>query len=115
MNARWDLGLQREKLDQLSPLLRETGIDCWLVVVREPVQAPDPVLPIVLGADLVWPSAFLFTPEGDPIAIVGVLDAVAIPDALYPRIVPYTEGMADLLRGAGTDRSPLDRDRRESG
>ncbi len=90
--------LQREKLDQLPALLRETGIDCWLVWVRETIQTPDPVLPLVLGADLVWPSALLFAANGERIAIVGTYDAAVVPQDVYSKIVPYKEGMADLLR-----------------
>jgi len=29
--------LQREKLEQLPGVLREAGIDCWLVWVRETI------------------------------------------------------------------------------
>jgi Xaa-Pro aminopeptidase len=91
--------LQREKLDQLPALLRETGIDCWLVWVRETIQTPDPVLPLLLGADLVWPSALLFTAAGERIAVVGTYDADVVPRELYGRVIPYTEGITDLLRG----------------
>ena len=98
MNAHDDYQLQREKLDQLPALLREAEIDCWLVWVRETIQAPDPVLPILLGADLVWPSALLFTPSGECIAIVGTFDAEVVPGDLYGRVIPYDEGIADVLR-----------------
>jgi Xaa-Pro aminopeptidase len=90
--------LQEEKLEQLPALLRDAAIDCWLVWVRETIQASDPVLPIVLGADLVWPSALLFTPAGDRTAIVGTFDADVVPADLYGRVVPYDEGIADVLR-----------------
>ncbi len=98
MTARTDLVLQKEKLAQLPALLREGGIDCWLVWVRETIQAPDPVLPLILGADLVWPSALLFTPAGERTAIVGTFDADLVPSELYDRVIPYTEGIAELLR-----------------
>lgn len=90
--------LQEEKLAQLPLILREEEIDCWLVWVRETVQSPDPVLPLVLGADLVWPSALLFTPSGERVAIVGSFDADVVPSELYGRVIPYTEGIADHLR-----------------
>jgi len=90
--------LQREKLEQLPGILREAGIDCWLVWVRETIQMPDPVLPIVLGADLVWPSALLFTPSGERTAIVGRFDAEVVPADLYGRVVPYDEGIGDVFR-----------------
>ena len=98
MNAHDDHQLQREKLDQLPALLREAGIDCWLVWVRETIQVPDPVLPIVLGADLVWPSALLFTQAGERTAIVGTFDADVVPRDLYGRVISYDEGIADVLR-----------------
>ena len=90
--------LQHEKLEQLPPILRNATIDCWLVWVRETIQSPDPVLPLILGADLVWPSALLFTPDGERIAVVGRFDAVVIPNTLYTRVVPYAEGIAASLR-----------------
>jgi len=91
--------LQREKLDQIPGILREVGIDCWLVWVRETIQTPDPVLPIVLGADLVWPSALLFTASGERTAIVGSFDVDVVPADVYDRVTPYTEGIGDVLRG----------------
>ncbi len=98
MGTRCDHRLQKEKLAQLPGILRETGIDLWLVWVRETIQAPDPVLPLILGADLVWPSALLFTATGEQVAIVGSFDAAVIPGDLYDRVVPYTEGIAVPLR-----------------
>ena len=98
MDTRENHQLQSEKLDQLPALLRETGIDCWLVWVRETVQSSDPVLPLILGADLVWPSALLFTADGERIAIVGTYDAAVVPAELYSRVIPYTEGIAGALR-----------------
>jgi len=90
--------LQQEKLGQIPAILRQVDLDCWLVWVRETVQAPDPVLPLILGAELVWPSALLFTADGERIAIVGSFDAPVVPDELYTRVVPYTEGIAKHLR-----------------
>ncbi len=97
MTAHAEHQLQREKLEQLPGILREAGVDCWLVWVRETVQMPDPVLPIVLAADLVWPSALLFTTSGERTAIVGRFDADVVPADLYSRVVPYDEAIADTL------------------
>lgn len=98
MDTCGDNRLQEEKLAQLPAILAETGMDVWLVWVRETVHTPDPVLPLVLGADLVWPSALLFTATGERVAIVGSFDAAVIPADLYDRVVPYTEGIAALLQ-----------------
>ncbi len=98
MDTRPEHLLLREKLDQLPALLRATDIDCWLVWVRETIQTPDPVLPLILGADFVWPSALLFTPAGERTAIVGTYDADVVPHGLYSRVIPYTEGIGAILR-----------------
>lgn len=98
MGTSGDRRLQHEKVSQVPQLLADTGIDLWLIWVRETIHMPDPVLPLILGADLVWPSALLFTADGERVAIVGSFDAPVVPSGIYNRVVPYTEGMADLLR-----------------
>lgn len=90
--------LQREKIEQIPGILRQTGIDCWLIWVRETSQMLDPTLPLVLGCDLVWISALLFTRSGERIAIVGNFDAGGLPAELFDRIVPYTKGIGEPLR-----------------
>ncbi|UCF10503.1 MAG: aminopeptidase P family protein [Candidatus Bipolaricaulota bacterium] len=93
-----DSVLLREKAAQIPGILDEEGIDCWLVWVRETSQMADPILPLVLGADLVWISALLFTNEGERLAVVGNYDAAVVPEGLFDRVIPYTEGISDLLR-----------------
>jgi hypothetical protein len=61
--------LLREKADQVQPLLRETGLDCWLIFVRETSLHPDPGFDLVVGADVVRNSAFLFGVNGERIAL----------------------------------------------
>ncbi|MCK5264447.1 MAG: aminopeptidase P family protein, partial [Candidatus Thorarchaeota archaeon] len=67
--------LEKSKCDQASNLLTELDIDAWLVWVRETSQISDPVLELIYGGDVVWQSAFLFTQEGEKLAIVGNFDA----------------------------------------
>ena len=74
-----------------------------MIWVRETIQTPDPVLPIVLGADLVWPSALLFTASGERTAIVGSFDVDVVPAGAYDRVIPYTEGIGDVLRDSCND------------
>jgi hypothetical protein len=45
--------LLREKADQVQPLLRATGLDCSLILVRETGLHPDPGFDLVIGADVV--------------------------------------------------------------
>jgi Xaa-Pro aminopeptidase len=93
-----DDALYREKHRQVAETLKETGVDCWLVWVRETSQMADPVLPLLLEADLVWPSALLFTAAGERIALVGSFDAMGIPEGRFDRVVPYVEGISTPLR-----------------
>ncbi len=91
--------LEREKCEQATQILAEIDMDAWLVWVRETSQMADPVLELILGGDLVWQSALLFTKGGERTAIVGNFDADGIEaKGLYHRVIPYTEGVKDTLR-----------------
>src|SRR5258708_37763030 len=66
--------LLHEKADQAQALLSETGLDCWLIFVRETGIHPDPGMDLVVGADVVRNSAFLFAVGGQRIAITANFD-----------------------------------------
>ena len=90
--------LEKSKCDQASNLLKELDIDAWLVWVRETSQISDPVLELISGGDVVWQSAFLFTREGEKLAIVGNFDAGGVEhQGLYDQVIPYTKGIKDEL------------------
>ncbi|TFG31676.1 aminopeptidase P family protein [Candidatus Thorarchaeota archaeon] len=90
--------LERSKCDQACGLLKELDIASWLVWVRETSQQSDPVLELILGGDVVWQSAFIFTNTGKKIAIVGNFDADGIKAlGIYDRVIPYTKGIKDEL------------------
>jgi len=93
-----DAALLHEKHAQIPGILREADIACWMVWVRETSQMADPVLPLLLETDLVWPSALLFTASGERVALVGSYDAMGIPEGRFDRVVPYIEGVSDPLR-----------------
>lgn len=90
--------LEREKCQQANHLLKELDVDVWLVWVRETSQMADPVLEVILGGDLVWQSALLFTKNGMRTAIVGNFDAGGIEAKnLYHKVIQYTEGINEVL------------------
>lgn len=90
--------LVQEKVRQAQALLEETGIDCWLLFVRETGIHPDPGAQLVIGTDLTWPSAFLF-PRGEaPLAIVGRHDVAKVRGVgVFPEVVGYDEGIRPAL------------------
>ena len=70
--------LLQEKAAQVQPLLRETGLDCWLILVRETGLHPDPGFDLVVGADVVRNSAFLFSAGGQRIALTACFDVTGV-------------------------------------
>jgi Xaa-Pro aminopeptidase len=88
-----------EKLGQVPELLKEHGLDAWLLFVRESHTLHDPCLDLVVGTNVTWPSAFLLTATGDRVAIVGALDKANLEShGHYPEIIGYGEGITEHLR-----------------
>lgn len=88
-----------EKLEQVPGILEETGFDAWMLFVRESATLHDPCLDLVVGSNVTWASAFILTPGGERIAIVGSLDkANLVMHGHYGEIVAYLGGVSDDLR-----------------
>jgi len=90
------------KLAQAQSLLGETGLDAWLIVVRESAERPDPILRFFFDLDFTWTTFFLITPDWSG-ALVATFDA---PDlvrlGLFDEVRTYQEGpraqLLELLR-----------------
>jgi Xaa-Pro aminopeptidase len=90
-----------EKLDQVPAILKETGFDVWLLFARETHTLHDPCFDLVVGANVVWPAAFLLTASGEKMAIVGSLDMAGLAmHGHFADIVGYVGGIGDSLRQA---------------
>lgn len=88
----------KEKVAQAIDILKEKGIDAWLIFARETESTPDPCLELVLGTNCVWQSAFIITAKGDTIAIVGSLDAEKIKETeAYAEVIGYETSLRDPL------------------
>src|SRR5262249_51099928 len=90
--------LLREKADQVEPLLRETGLDCWLIFVRETSLHPDPGFDLVVGADVVRNSAFLFGVNGERIALTARFDVANVRGTgVFADVIGYDEDIREAL------------------
>ena len=89
--------IEKTKAQQACEILKEQDIDAWLVWVRETSQMADPVLELILGGDLTWQSALIFT-EDERIAIVGNFDEAGVrAKGIYDTVIPYTAGIREEL------------------
>jgi Xaa-Pro aminopeptidase len=96
-----------EKVEQAIGILGELGIDAWLTFVRETTDAPDPVLPLILGQNLTWQSALILTRAGDRIAIVGKFEDEAVRSTgPWSEVIPYVEGIRAPLKDVLTRIDP---------
>src|SRR5262245_63413645 len=93
--------LLREKADQAEALLRETGLDCWLIFVRETDLHPDPGFDLVVGAGVVRNSAFLFGAGGERVAIAARFDTANLrATGVFTEVVGYDEDVRGPLLSA---------------
>lgn len=90
-----------EKADQVRPLLGETGLDCWLIFVRETGLHPDPGFELIVGADVVRNSAFLLGAGGERVAVVARFDTANIHrTGVFSEVIGYDEDIREPLLGA---------------
>jgi Xaa-Pro aminopeptidase len=91
--------LIHEKLDQAAGILREQHVGLWLTFVRETQLTTDPCLDLIAGTYCAWQSAFLISPTGERIAIVGRYDAPAVEEmGAYGEVIGYDESIRPALR-----------------
>ncbi|MEE9441746.1 MAG: Xaa-Pro peptidase family protein [candidate division Zixibacteria bacterium] len=97
----------KSKIQQVPRLLEELDIDLWMVFVRETAVTNDPVMSLVVGYEVVWPSFFLYTCSGETIAIIGSIDQADFQRSGYfTEIIPYDEGVADVIKETLTKLNP---------
>ena len=96
------LAIVKEKHEQLSTIMKECAIDCWIVFTRETSQITEPVMDLVVGGDVVWHSAFIFSTVGGNFkktAIVGNYDVNAEKNKnIWDDVLGYKEGISASLK-----------------
>jgi Xaa-Pro aminopeptidase len=83
-----NITLIREKLALIPSLLKENGIDAWVVLARED---SDPLVHYLLEGHLVMESAFVFTPTGNT-AYLGHIDVMNGHERNFDNVVEYSPG-----------------------
>ena len=89
-----------EKVDQAAQILQEKDVDLWLTFVRETSHLHDPSLSLIVSPVLqvTWHSAFLITPHGQRIAIVGRFDTDnLVQTGAYSEVIGYDESIRPAL------------------
>lgn len=94
------IDLIAQKSDQVLEILKRHDIDMWLVAARESSISRDPIMPLIIGAEVTWTSFFIFTSSGRRIALVGNYDEPRYrQEGHFDEVIAFTEGVrTDFLR-----------------
>ncbi len=99
--------LIQEKVQQAVGVLQEQDIDLWITFVRETRAGGDPMLPLLFGSDLTWPSALLISKNGERIAIVGHYEAdTAQNTQAFSQVIDYHTSVREVLQEAVARLNP---------
>src|SRR5436190_2056874 len=101
------MDIYREKLDQAATLLRDRGLDLWLLFVRETGTLNDPSMALLCDLDFTWETAIFISADGRHAVLAGLHDCDEVrASGIFPEVVPYTEGMSAPLREMLARRDP---------
>ncbi|HEY7728434.1 MAG TPA: Xaa-Pro peptidase family protein [Candidatus Eisenbacteria bacterium] len=94
------------KLAQARSFLHPSGLDAWLLAVRESSERPDPTLRYFTDQDFTWNSYFLITPSRTW-ALVATFDAPDLQGAgIFDEVRTYKEGPKEALLALLRERDP---------
>ncbi|WP_435181325.1 M24 family metallopeptidase [Halorussus sp. AFM4] len=96
----------REKTDQAVETLEETNVDAWITFGRDTADAPDPMQPLILGEEFIWPGMVLLTRGGRKIVICESHDAGNIQDLGLFDVRPYEESLESAFSEAIEEVDP---------
>ncbi len=81
--------INQEKINQAIKSLKEQNIDMWIIFSAE---GSDPALPLVVGVKTVGKTFFIFTKEGEKIALCSNIDAQESEQSgLFDKVIKYDD------------------------
>lgn len=90
--------LIKDKIAQAHAALKREQIDVWLVFLQETSVYREPILDYLIGQEVTWQSAFLYTSAGESVAVVGNFDVDSfVARGCFDRVVGYTKSVAPPL------------------
>jgi len=99
--------MENEKISQSIDILKELDIDMWMVVDQESEILSDPIMNFIVGKGVTWLSFFIFTKDGEKIAVVGNLDKEGFDKlSLFDKVIPYTNSPKEILYEIIGDKDP---------
>jgi len=82
-------------------------IDVWVVFVRETSMMADPVLSLVVGQEVTWQSFFIYTADGQSIALVGNFDKDNfVRSGCFDKVLTYTQSVKEQFVELITEQDP---------
>jgi len=100
-----------EKHEKLPQIMKNAGIDCWMIFARETSTTPDSSMQFVAGSDVVLPSAFIFSLQTDDslkkFALVANFDSIAEREkGIWDVVIGYEKGITSHLQSIMSEISP---------
>jgi Xaa-Pro aminopeptidase len=92
-----------EKHNALPNIMKDVGIDCWVIFARETISSPDPSMHFVVGNDVVLASAFIFALKSNKTlkkyALVANFDAsTEEKKGIWDEVIGYEKGIKSHLK-----------------
>ena len=89
------MNLYQEKMRQACGIVKEEGVDVWLIIARETIMNNDPVLQLLSPVEFGGMTCVFITREGRSIALASQLDNVGLEQTqTYDEVVCYITCLA---------------------
>lgn len=99
--------IEKEKANQAVEILKEKGMDLWLIFARETRVNPDPSLGYLLRSSLTWQSAIMIFADGERMAIVGELDRQDVErSGIFTKVITYRGSIKEVLLSVLEEKNP---------